>query len=73
MEQVTREIRVGRVGAFKAQGIVGLWLGRWQLDYRSDGWLPLSVRRGRRGGWRVLRLGRFGRVTFAPLLEVGRP
>lgn len=69
---MTREVRVGRFGAFTARGIVGLWLGRWQLDYRTDGWLPLSVRMGQRYGWRVLRLGRFGCVTFAPLLEVGQ-
>jgi hypothetical protein len=46
---------MSKVHAVRARG--------WQLDYRPDGWLPLSVREGRHR-WRVWRLGRFGCVTL---------
>ena len=41
----------------------------WQLDYRPDGWLPLSVQAGRphTPRWWVLPLGRLGCVTLGRL------
>lgn len=47
--------------------LYGVRVPGWQLDYRPDGWLPFSIRTGRRHDWHVLRLGKLGCVTLGRL------
>ena len=60
---------------FVTPTISGVRAFGWQLDYRPDGWLPLSIRTGRRE-WHVLRLPWGACVTLGRLSVIstgGKP
>lgn len=51
---------------YAGSGFLGVRAFGYQLDYRADGYLPLSVRGGKKA-WKVLSLGRLGIITFGRL------
>lgn len=57
--------------AFASRSIIGVRAFGWQIDYRPDGWLPLSVREGRNEYFgRVVKIGR-GHLVVGPVRSLG--
>jgi hypothetical protein len=55
----------------RAPGIYAVRAFGWQLDYRANGYLPFSIRHGRRKtAWHILPLGRFGCATLGRVIAL---